>query len=346
MEKNIISKIFNIKKLAILLLINFIISIIITILNFQSNQIGIFKNFQVNWIYSNCIGFSIYFVLSLLDLIKLNRWLKIISVFLFILLAGVWGSIIGSKVISYIFGYHISLFNFANLSFFMLLSLVFGVSAYAIFILLAKIHARKIQWLQEKQARTEAELLSLRTRINPHFLFNTLNSISGLIYTAPDKADDMLQQLSELLRYTLNAAEISLIDLSNELDVVQNYLEIEKIRFDSRLDFSISNSVENFRLPPLIILTLVENAVKHGISNSIEGGKIILKATIESKNIIISVYNTGAPLSDQHRTGFGLKSLTELLDIHYKGKAKFNLSKSKDGTLAKILIPKETKNEL
>ncbi len=343
MRFKILKDAFSPKKLGILLLVNLVISILITILFESGNQVGKFKLFQIDWIFSNCIGCSIYFSLHLLDIVKLSHWLKIISAFMTILLASIWGGVLGTRIVSYLYGYRISFFKSANLTFFLSISLIFGISAYGLFILLGRIHTRKIQWLEEKQARTQAELISLRTRINPHFLFNTLNSISGLIHSFPEKADNMLQQLSELLRYTLSAADISEIDLNREIEAIQDYLEIEKIRFGKRLDFSISNELNNFNLPPLLLLTLVENAIKHGISKAVKGGKIEIKLENKSENTVLSVFNTGNPLPKKYETGFGLKTLTQLLNIHYQEKASFRLIPFETGTLAEIVIKQDGK---
>ena len=343
MKFKILKDAFGLRKLGILLLVNLVISILITILIEQGNQIGKFKLFQIDWIFSNCIGFSIYFSLHLLDIVKLSNWLKIVSAFMAILLASIWGGVLGCRIVSYIYGYQISFFKSANLTFFLSISLIFGISAYGLFTLLGRIHTRKIQWLEEKQARTQAELISLRTRINPHFLFNTLNSISGLIHTYPDKADNMLQQLSKLLRYTLNAADISEIGLNHEIEAIRDYLEIEKIRFGERLDFSIFNEVDNFKLPPLLLLTLVENAIKHGISTALEGGRVELRIKNKLGSTVLSVFNTGNSLPEQHETGFGLNTLTKLLNIHYHGKAGFRLIPFETGTLAEIVIKQDGK---
>lgn len=340
MKKYNVKLIFSPSRLAILLLINLIISFIVLILSDHSNQMSKFKIFQLDWIYSNCIGFSIYFFLHILHLFELKKVLKLILVFLAVILGSIGGGVLGSSIISYFYGYKIFFFKSTNLFYFLPVSLVFGFSAYTIFILLGRIHKRKIQWLEEKQIRTQIELTSLRTRINPHFLFNTLNSISGLIYSAPAKADDMLQKLSELLRYNLNAADVVEIDLNLELEVVADYLTIEKIRFAHRLEFNITNSVSGLKFPPLILLTLVENAIKHGIAKSIEGGKIAVDVWQNSNEMVLSVFNTGTLLNSKFLDGFGLKALKRLLDIHYQGKAAFKLVEHDNGTLAKIVIQK------
>jgi len=146
-----------------------------------------------------------------------------------------------------------------------------------------------------------------------------------------------------LLRYNLRAADIFEIDINQEIKAIQDYLGIEKIRLGERLNYTIPNVVNRFNLPPLLLLTLVENAIKHGISKAVEGGKLELKIDNRSGDITISVLNSGKPLKHQYEIGFGLKTLKQLLDIHYHGKAIFRLYSSEKCTNAVILIKKDDK---
>ena len=340
MKKNKIKQIFSLKKLGILFLVNLVISIILTLAFHDNHDFSHLKMFTINWIFSNCIGFSISFFLNILELFRFGKWTKIILAFITILLASILGGFLGSKLVAYFFKINVHFLNSVNFLYFLLISLIFGILGYLLFIFLEEIHQRKIQLLEEKQARTQAELESLRTRINPHFLFNTLNSISGLIYISPEKADDILQKLSDLMRYTLNVAETKELNIKEEIEVVQDYLEIEKIRLDTRLNYSIINESHSFYLPPLIILTLVENAVKHGISPALGGGIINIKVKENQANIVITVYNTGIVLVKNYQKGFGLSALSKLLELHYQGKSEFKLESIEEGTLAKIVIKK------
>ncbi len=336
------ARMFAAKRLGLVFLFNIVIGIILTVLSNFDFEIDRLALFRINLVYANCIGFSIYFALNFLNIFQLPRWIKLITTILTINLASLVGGFLGNSILVNIFGVRIPFFKMEYLLFFLIVSLIFGAIANFLFLLLEKNYQRRILLLEEKHARTEAELNALRTRINPHFLFNTLNSISGLIYISPEKADDVLQKLSELMRYTLNVANIKESNIEDEIEIVKNYLEIEKIRFDDRLKFFIKNESKEFGLPPLLILTLVENAIKHGIAKSVEGGIVEVNVSENNKNVSINVSNSGMNLPENYRLGIGLTTLKRLLFLHYKDKAKFDLETFDGKTSAKILIKRDT----
>jgi len=276
--------------------------------------------------------------MAIFDYRPVNAILKYLFLLGQVAVATTIGMFISNLIFMLIYGTSMQKINFSSYVFLLLSGLFFTIVAITIFYYFHLSENRKFQHLKEKQARTAAELTSLRTRINPHFLFNTLNSISGLIHSRPDEADEMLQQLSELLRYNLNAAEISEIELERELKAVKDYLNIEKIRFGDRLSITIQNELDSFNLPPLMLLTLVENGIKHGVSKVVDGGLVELKAYEENHNILFTVFSTGKLVQEQTESGFGLKALKGLLEMHYKGKANFSLVNHEDGVMAKIVI--------
>lgn len=314
------------------------ITLLISFFNWQQYNNFFWQSLFISTIYSFSIGFSIYFLMAVFAYRPVNFILKYLLLIGQIAFATTFGMVIANLIFLVIYGTSLQKINFTSYAFLLLSGIFFTVIAITIFYYFHLSENRKFQHLSEKQARTAAELTSLRTRINPHFLFNTLNSISGLIHNRPDEADDMLQQLSELLRYNLNAAEVNETELKRELQAVQDYLNIEKIRFGERLNFTISNELDNFNLPPLILLTLVENGIKHGVSKVVEGGRVELKAFKENGNTHFSVFSTGKLDLEQTEPGFGLKALKDLLEMHYKGNANFSLENHKDGVLAKIII--------
>jgi len=150
----------------------------------------------------------------------------------------------------------------------------------------------------------------------------------------------MIEQLAELLRYNLQMTEQSLISLNSEFKAIIDYLNIEKIRFGERLEFKIDNNIENLQLPPLLLLTLVENAIKHGVAKSIDGGKVEVLLNETSEKFILSVFNTGSKLNTSYSEGTGISTLRELLRIQYQKNAVFTLLAEYGGTLAKIEISK------
>jgi LytS/YehU family sensor histidine kinase len=121
-------------------------------------------------------------------------------------------------------------------------------------------------------------------QINPHFLFNSLNSIRGLVVENPQKAQDMITRFAALLRYNLNRDRQHTVPLSQEAEVVEDYLALEAVRFEGRLrvQFTVDPSAESLQVPPMILQALVENALKHGIAKRPEGGDVRIHATAEN----------------------------------------------------------------
>ncbi|MCF7918432.1 MAG: sensor histidine kinase [Candidatus Cloacimonetes bacterium] len=331
------------RKISILILINLVISALLTILMSSSDPDRMLTFFLVNLIFANCIGFSIYILLTIINLTRFPFILRIFSSLIFILAGGFLGGIAGTFLAAKLLNIEISFLNLRTLSFFLPLILVLGASAYAIFLLIGGIESNKIRFWKERQARTQAELISLRNRINPHFLFNTLNSISGLIYSDQAKAEEMIEQLSELLRYNLQMAEKPLISIEAELKAIADYLKIEKIRFGDRLTYQIKNEIVDLQLPPLLLLTLVENAVKHGIAKSVSGGKVEILLSGTAEKVSLEVFNTGCGLESGSGESTGLATLRELLRIQYQEKAQFSLTSESGGTLARIEISRRVK---
>ena len=165
-----------------------------------------------------------------------------------------------------------------------------------------------------------AELNALQARINPHFLYNALNSIAALAHIDPKRTENMALSLSKLFRYNVNREEQSLTSLGQEIEMVQLYLEIEKQRFGEKLDFSINADVSLYerQIPRFLIQPLVENSIKHGISKLKEDGKIILKVYAEDQNLFIEVYDNGPAFPDGVISGYGLQNMYDKLNLIYK----------------------------
>ncbi len=183
--------------------------------------------------------------------------------------------------------------------------------------------------LQEKLKREtelqklvkEAELDALKSQINPHFLFNSLNSISSLTITAPDKAQEMVIKLSDFLRYSLSGDRKSMTKLKNELDNILRYLDIEKVRFGKRLRFhsNIEKKCLDTMVPSLILQPLIENAIKHGVYNSSEEVKIIFRCSKEGVFTLIEVSNDYDPKAVRNKgEGIGLKNIRNRLKLIYQ----------------------------
>lgn len=172
----------------------------------------------------------------------------------------------------------------------------------------------------EKLAR-EAELFKLRQQLQPHFLFNSLNSINALIGSRPQEARKMVQQLSDFLRGTIKKEETQWVGLPEELQYLQLYLDIEKVRFGNRLstEIIIDEAAHELKLPALLLQPVVENAIKFGLYDTIGETVIRLKAEKEDHQLVITVTNPFDPETSSPKagTGFGLKSVQRRLYLHF-----------------------------
>jgi two-component system, LytTR family, sensor kinase len=168
----------------------------------------------------------------------------------------------------------------------------------------------------EKLAK-EAELFKLRQQLQPHFLFNSLNSINALIGSRPEEARKMVQQLSDFLRGTIKKEETQWVTLQEELQYLQLYLDIEKVRFGNRLatEIEVDESIKQLKLPALLLQPIVENAIKFGLYDTTGETIIKLFAIKEENNLVIKVQNPFDPetSSPKKGTGFGLKSIQRRL---------------------------------
>ena len=188
----------------------------------------------------------------------------------------------------------------------------------------------------------EIQLNNLTAQLNPHFFFNSLNNIKFLVSENPDSARRAIDLLSELLRNSLGNKKDGLIPLRNEINLVQDYLELEKMRYEDRLQTIVEahNGLSNFLIPAFCIQTLVENAIKHGIEKRKSGGFIKVKVEEENGFIKISVQNSGILVESNQNPGIGVSNLRERLSLQYNEDAFFELKQVKDGTvLSIILIP-------
>nr|WP_297785822.1 histidine kinase [uncultured Allomuricauda sp.] len=189
----------------------------------------------------------------------------------------------------------------------------------------------------------QSQLDNLSAQLNPHFLFNSLNSIKALVIENPNSARRAIDLLSDLLRSSLYEKEHTTISISEEMALVKDYVELEKLRFEERLNitFNIDHTLENFKIPPLSIQLLVENAIKHGIDKQLEGGTVDISVQKKNDRVVISVKNPGTLSAGKHK-GVGLKNLNERLLLQYEGRAEVKVeTPSENKVVATIMIPIE-----
>ena len=205
-----------------------------------------------------------------------------------------------------------------------------------------ELHAREISEERERKTAAEARFASLESRVRPHFLFNTLNSISALIREDPSQAERMIERLSTLLRFSLDSELAGLVPLRQELTVVRDYLEIEKVRFGARLAYRIEAD-ENAReqmVPALSVQTLVENSVKYAVGTKREGAEIVVSASVREGRLQIEVEDNGPgfgpPLS--LKPGHGLDLLQRRLSSLFGSAASLEVSARDGRTMVTISL--------
>ncbi len=193
----------------------------------------------------------------------------------------------------------------------------------------------------------DAELRALKSQVNPHFIFNSLNSLRALIDENPARARDAVTQLANLLRYSLQSGQLETVPFEDELRVVNDYLALEQVRHEERLRVRMDVAPETLTLPipPMLLQTLVENAVKYGISARAEGGEITIFARREGDALRLQVTNPGEIATDTNRrrqgsTGVGLRNAAERLRLLFGERATLQLrTNSPEQVVAEAIIP-------
>lgn len=209
-------------------------------------------------------------------------------------------------------------------------------------------HRLELSEVQRRQQESNLRLLLLQAQIEPHFLFNTLASLRALIREDVDQAEGLVDALVDHLRAVLPRirGDVGASTLSDQVAICASYLELMSIRLDGRLSYGIDvpASLQNAIVPPLMLLTLVENAIKHGIEPKSNAGNIRIEArpSLDLAQIIIAVTDDGVGLTDKTNDGLGLQNVREQLALRYGRYASLSLeSSAAGGTIASLLIPNE-----
>ena len=207
-----------------------------------------------------------------------------------------------------------------------------------------RFHERELRASELEGRLAQARLQALQSQMNPHFLFNTLHTISALMHKDVDAADRMIMKLSELLRLALDNTEIHEVPLSQELDFLQRYLEIEQTRFRERLQIELNIAPDTLqcRVPNLVLQPLVENAIRHGVERHARPGRIVLRAQRHENQLALEVQDNGAGLPDGKplREGIGLTNTRTRLHQLYGDAQKFELKNvASGGLLARVVLP-------
>jgi len=216
-------------------------------------------------------------------------------------------------------------FTAASLNAFFLLmlwNLIYFIYHYA-----TRVRNQQIESLKAESLIRDLQLQTIKSHINPHFIFNALNSIRALIDENPFRARQAITELSNILRSSMLADKLETVSLEKELDIVKDYLALEEIRFEERLKvrFDIDAQTLAQQVPPMMLQTLVENAIKHGIGKQILGGVIYITSSVNMENHQLRIVNTGQMSGTYNEDGFGVAATRDRLKLMFGDKASFVL---------------------
>ncbi|OQY10327.1 MAG: hypothetical protein B6I29_01685 [Marinitoga sp. 4572_148] len=305
-----------------------------------STYFNVWYGLLIAEIYANTIGIVYFLSKKIINMyihIEIEFLKKIISILIFIF------SILISMFLSSYIMENILSFNI-DTSYKYLFLLVMIILFFLIISILLIYRNLKIQIEENEKLKNEklnAELIALRAKLNPHFLFNTLNVLLEIGQDNYEHLEKIIINLSDIYRNILYSSDKVFISLKEELNLIKEYLEIEKIRLGNRLEcyFDIEQEILDFKIPPLILEPIVENAVIHGISKKTNGGKIEIIGEKINNNIEIIIKDTGIGKIEDIKYGFGLMSIRNRLNLIYKENAELIiLQNNPTGIIVKIIF--------
>jgi two-component system LytT family sensor kinase len=213
---------------------------------------------------------------------------------------------------------------------------------YFVYHYVEKSRKQQLDTLQLEALVKELELKTIKAHINPHFIFNSLNSIRALVDENPKRARAAVTELSNILRSSMQADKSETVTFERELGIVKDYLALENMRFEDRLriEYEIDDDTLDQQVPPMMLQTLVENAIKHGISKQINGGVVRIVSDFKGQFHELAVQNTGYLNGSMNTEGFGISSTNDRLNLLYGDKATFQIKQLTASLVeAKVLIP-------
>lgn len=227
-------------------------------------------------------------------------------------------------------------------AFYFFINIVIWNLIYFIYHYVTKSRKQQLDTLRLEALVKELELKTIKAHINPHFIFNSLNSIRALVDENPARARRAITELSNILRSSMQSDKSESAPMEKELDIVKDYLALENMRFEDRLkiEYDVDEDTLDLPVPPMMLQTLVENAIKHGISKQIQGGIVRVVSILKEGFHELSVQNTGVLNGHVNGGGFGLSSTTNRLNLLYGNKAKFEIRQATPTLVeARVLIP-------
>ena len=213
---------------------------------------------------------------------------------------------------------------------------------YYLYHYLQKNKKQEVDTLRLQSLVKELELKTIKSHINPHFIFNSLNSIRALVDENPERARRAITELSNILRSSMQAEKMETVPLEQELNIVKDYLALEQMRFEERLKvvFNIDETTLNQPIPPMMLQTLAENAIKHGISKQMAGGSVIITSDFVNGHHELIIRNSGVLNGHAGYKGFGLQSTQDRLNLLFGTKAMFTIRDIPGGMVeARVIMP-------
>ena len=232
--------------------------------------------------------------------------------------------------------------RFAETAIGWVLQLLAWTLAYIAYRSIVRGRMEELRALRLESANREGQLANLRSQLNPHFMFNALNSIRALIEEDPARAKSAITQLSAILRNAMSTVKRRTVPLGEEIDMVRAYLTLEAMRFEERLQvrFNIAPELEREPVPPMMLQTLVENAVRHGIAKLPAGGEVVVEARSENGGMLITVTNSGSLTTGRARSeGIGLRNSRKRLRHIYGDAAFIQLHERQGRVVCELLLP-------
>jgi sensor histidine kinase YesM len=318
------------------------------------------RDFLLEWffsfVYGNCVGLATWFVAPRVfaRTCYLNvaaRWSLRAAAITFVAAAG---CLIAGLIPKIVYGPQTDYWSNFVLSFVLSVVIAAGVtSTVSVYermrerlkITELQLRTKELERERALKLATEARLASLESRVHPHFLFNTINSVSSLIHEDPDRAERMLTQMAGLLRFSLDAGHTGLVSLDREMKVVRDYLDIECARLGERLRYKldVDPNLGAVPLPPLSIQTLVENSVKYAVSPRTQGAFICVSVRAEGDRVAIEVSDDGPGFRGiDLPAGHGLSNLQERLHAAFGDGAWLDISSDPGQTSVTFSVPKTT----
>ncbi|MGI9531429.1 sensor histidine kinase [Lutimonas sp.] len=196
-----------------------------------------------------------------------------------------------------------------------------------------------ISFFSLKNEKATSELLHLKSQVNPHFFFNTLNNLYGLVGTDTKKAQALILKLSDMMRYSIYEGEKEMVTLKAEVDYLHNYIELHKMRYHKKIDIKFESEIEDdYKVMPLLFIILLENAFKHGVENLSKGAYVYLSIKAKDNKVLFETENNFDPTLPKEDKGIGLKNLKRRLELVYPKKHSLSFAVNENVYKSKLTL--------